>query len=344
MSLHDEIFEQPDAARRQLASSSDALDALAARLRAKPIASVVIAARGTSDHAAIYAQYVLGVRNGLSVGLATPSVVSVYGADPAVRESLVIGISQSGASPDIVAVVAAAARQGAPTLAITNDPASPLALTADHVIDLAAGPELAIAATKTYTTSLLAIARLSVALRPNADDDRALGALPTAMAAALELEPGVVSIVGELGPIDRCVIVGRGFEYATAREWALKLKELARVFADPYSAADFLHGPIALVQPGIPALVVAPAGAVADSMDELLEDLRARGVETVVASDVASTRALGRWSIALPTGVPEWLNPIVSIVAGQLFAYHLTRARGLDPDAPRYLSKVTRTT
>lgn len=344
MSLHDEILEQPAAARRQLASSLDALDALAARLRSKPVASVVIAARGTSDHAAIYAQYVLGVRNGLSVGLATPSVVSVYGAELDVRESLVIGISQSGASPDIVAVVAAAARQGAPTLAITNDPSSPLASAADHVIDLAAGPELAIAATKTYTTSLLAIARISLALRPDDEAERALHDLPSVIGAALELEPAVASIVGALGPIDRCVIVGRGFEYATAREWALKLKELARVFADPYSAADFLHGPIALVQPGVPALVVAPAGAVADSMDELLEDLRARGVESVVASDVASTRALGRWSIALPTGVPEWLRPIVSIVPGQLFAYHLTRARGLDPDAPRYLSKVTRTT
>jgi glucosamine--fructose-6-phosphate aminotransferase (isomerizing) len=344
MSLHDEIREQPAAARRQLASSPDALDALAARLRSKPVASVVIAARGTSDHAAIYAQYVLGVRNRLSVGLATPSVVSVYGAEIDVRDSLVIGISQSGESPDIVAVVAAAAHQGAPTLAITNDPSSPLAVAADHVVDLAAGPELAIAATKTYTTSLLAIGRLSLALAPDPEADRALAELPDAIAAALELEPAVAAIVAELGPIDRCVIVGRGFEYATAREWALKLKELARVFADPYSAADFLHGPIALVQPGVPVLVLAPEGAAAAGQSELLDDLNSRGVDTVVVSDVAATRDLGRWPIALPRGTPEWLRPIVSIVPAQLFAYHLTRARGLDPDAPRYLSKVTRTT
>lgn len=343
MSLHDEIAEQPAAARRQLASSPDSLDALAARLRTTPVASVVVAARGTSDHAAIYAQYVLGLRNGLSVGLATPSLVSIYGGELNVRHSLVIGISQSGASPDIVGVVAAAAGQGAPTLAITNDPSSPLAMAADHVVDLAAGPELAIAATKTYTTSLLAIARLSLALRPDPEAERALREVPTAITAALDLEPAVAGVVSELGPIDRCVIVGRGFEYATAREWALKLKELARVFADPYSAADFLHGPIALVQPGIPALVVAPAGATAPSMTELLDDLRARSVDTVVLSDVPATRGLGRWSIALPTGIPEWLRPVVSIVPGQLFAYHLTRARGLDPDSPRYISKVTRT-
>jgi glucosamine--fructose-6-phosphate aminotransferase (isomerizing) len=344
VSLHDEILEQPAAARRQLASSSDALEALAARLRLKPVASVVIAARGTSDHAAIYAQYVLGLRNRLSVGLATPSLVSIYGAELDVRDSLVIGISQSGASPDIVAVVAAAARQGAPTLAITNDPSSPLAGAADHVVDLAAGPELAIAATKTYTTSLLAIARLSLALDPDPEAGRALGDLPAAMATALDLEPAIGGVVAELGPVDRCVIVGRGFEYATAREWALKLKELAHVFADPYSAADFLHGPIALVQPGIPALVVAPAGAAAASMVELLDALRVRSVDAVVLSDVEATRDLGRWPISLPGGVPEWLRPVVSIVPGQLFAYHLTLARGLDPDAPRYISKVTRTT
>ncbi len=350
MSLRDEILEQPEAARRQLASSDAALEALAARLRADPVESVVIAARGTSDHAAIYGQYVLGIRNELSVGLATPSVVSLYGAEPRVRHSLVIGISQSGASPDIVAVVGAAARQGAPTLAITNDPTSPLALAADHVVDLAAGPELAIAATKTYTTSLLAIARLSLALDGRADDAavRTIAEIPDAMAAALAAEPHVREICAELaaepGGAGRCVIVGRGFEYATAREWALKLKELGRVFADPYSAADFLHGPIALVQPGIPAFVVAPTGAVSDGLEALLRDLQARDVETVVLSDDAATRDLGRWSIALPDGIPEWLRPIVSIVPAQLFAYHLTVARGLDPDEPRYISKVTRTT
>ena len=343
MTLHDEILEQPEAARRQLASSTEALAALAARHRANPFRSVVIAARGTSDHAAIYGQYLLGVRNALNVGLATPSVVSIYGADPDVRDSLVIGISQSGASPDIVAVVTAAARQGAPTLAITNDPSSPLAAAADHVIDLAAGPERAIAATKTYTTSLLAIARLSLALAPDAAAEAALGAVPEAVAVALRLEDRVAEIVGALGSMDRCVIVGRGFEYATAREWALKLKELAQVFADPYSSADFRHGPIALVQPGIPALVLAPAGATAESMSELVADLRDRGVDTVVVGDTGPALELGRWSIQVPAGVPEWLRPVVSIVPGQLFAYHATIARGLDPEAPRSLTKVTRT-
>lgn len=348
MSLHEEILEQPDALRRQLAAPSPGLEALAARLRTDPVDTVVIAARGTSDHAAIYAQYVLGVRNGLSVGLATPSIVSLYGAEPRVGRSLVVGISQSGASPDIVSVVAAARRQGAPTLAITNDPASPLAREADQVLDLAAGPELAIAATKTYTTSLLALARLSVALDPDPAADGAVATVPDAVAAALGLESTVESIAralaAEAGGFDRCVIVGRGYEYATAREWALKLKELARIFADPYSSADFRHGPIALVHPGIPVLVLAPVGVASDGQLELLRDLRERDVETVVASDDPEALTLGRWSIPIPASVPEWLRPIVSIVPAQLFAYHATLARGLDPDAPRYISKVTRTT
>jgi glucosamine--fructose-6-phosphate aminotransferase (isomerizing) len=348
VSLRDEILEQPEALRRQLGSSEPALEALADRLRRDPVESVVIAARGTSDHAAIYGQYVLGVRNRLSVGLATPSIVSLYGAEPRFGSSLVIGISQSGASPDIVGIVAAARRQGAPTLAITNDPASALAREAEFVLELSAGPELAIAATKTYTTSLLAIARLSLALDPDPAATAAAAAIPDAVAAALALEPDVEAIARALaaedGGFDRTVIVGRGFEYATAREWALKLKELARVFADPYSSADFRHGPIALVQPGIPVLVLAPAGEASEGQLELLQDLGARGVETVVASDDAAALALGRWSIPIPASVPEWLRPIVSIVPGQLFAYHATKARGLDPDAPRYISKVTRTT
>jgi glutamine---fructose-6-phosphate transaminase (isomerizing) len=347
VTLRDEIHEQPAALRRQLASSDAALEALADRLRESPVETVVIAARGTSDHAAIYGQYVLGVRNGLSVGLATPSIVSLYDADPRVGGSLVIGISQSGASPDIVGIVAAARRQGAPTLAITNDPASALAREADFVLELAAGPELAIAATKTYTTSLLAIARLSLALDPDPASQGGAEAIPDAVASALALEPAVREMAGALaaedGGFDRCVIVGRGFEYATAREWALKLKELARVFADPYSSADFRHGPIALVQPGIPVLVLAPAGAAAEGQLELLRDLQERGVETVVASDDEAALSLGRWSIPIPASVPEWLRPIVSIVPAQLFAYHATVARGLDPDAPRYISKVTRT-
>jgi glucosamine--fructose-6-phosphate aminotransferase (isomerizing) len=343
MGLRDEILEQPEAARRLLASDPASIEALAERLRSDPVDSVVIAARGSSDHAAIYAQYVFGVRHRLPVALAAPSITSIYGVEPEFRRALVIAISQSGASPDVVGVLAAARRQGAPTLAITNEPDSPLADAAEFVIALQAGPEKAVAATKTYTASLLAIARLSDALADGGGAE--LTAVPGYLEAALapQVEADAGRVAGALAAADRCVILGRGFEYATAREWALKLKELARVFADPYSAADFEHGPLALIEPGVPVLAVAPSGLAATGLGELLHRLGADGADITVLSDDPATRAIGARSVGLPTGIPDWLRPIVSIVPAQLFAYHLTRARGLDPESPRNLSKVTRT-
>ena len=345
MTLRDEIREQPAVATRLLADQAETVEAIAASLRHRPVRHVVIAARGTSDHAAIYAQYVLGVRHRLSVGLGTPSIVSLYGAAPDVGDALVIGISQSGASPDIVAVVAAARAQGAPTIAITNEPGSALSAAADRTIALGAGPERAIAATKTYTAELLAVAMLSAALADDPGDRAALAAIPEALALALQLEPDIERIAADQASSTRALVIARGYEYATAREWALKLKELARVFADPYSSADFQHGPLTLVEPGVPVLAVARAGAPAADLVALLARLRTDlGAELMVASDQPDVLELATWPVALPAGTPEWLGPIVSIVAGQLHAFHLTRARGLDPDAPRNLNKITRTT
>jgi glutamine---fructose-6-phosphate transaminase (isomerizing) len=344
MTLRGEILDQPDVARRFLARAPDVFGPLAETIRAHVVDHAVIAARGTSDHAAIYAQYVLGVRHALSVGLGTPSVISLYGAQPRLDRSLVIGISQSGASPDVVGVVAAGRSQGAPTVAITNDPTSPLALAAETCVDLGAGPELAIAATKTYTTELLAIASLSAALSGEPADAAALVRVPDAMASALELEPAVESMARDQAAADRLLVLARGYEYATAREWALKLKELARVFADPYSAADFEHGPLALLEPGVPVLATVRPGPTAGSLIELLRRLRDElDADIAVVSDQPEALDVARWPFALAAGTPEWLGPIVSIVVGQLHAMYLASARGVDPERPRNLNKVTRT-
>jgi glucosamine--fructose-6-phosphate aminotransferase (isomerizing) len=344
VTLRDEILQQPDVAARFLERAPEVVEPVARAIRDGAVDHVVIAARGTSDHAAIYAQYVLGIRHGLSVGLGTPSVISLYGARPRLERSLVIGISQSGASPDVVGVVAEGRRQGAPTLAITNHPDSPLAEAAETRIALEAGPELAVAATKTYTTSLLAIAALSAAVRGGADDTAKLAALPDTMASALGLEPEIVAMCHDQAAADCLLVLARGYEYATAREWSLKLKELARVFADPYSAADFEHGPVALLESGVPVLATVRPGPTRDGLVALLRRLRGElGAELAVASDDADALALAHWPLRLPAGTPEWLGPIVSIVVGQLHALHLTRARGLDPEMPRNLSKVTRT-
>ena len=357
MSLASEIAEQPDVAARLLSAGRPAIEAIADRiahrLRDRDVDHVVVAARGTSDHAAIYAQYLFGTRLRLPVALAAPSLLSIYGVEPRFDRSLVIGVSQSGRSPDIVGVVAAARRHGAPTVAITNDPASDLAAAAEHAIDLAAGPELAVAATKTYTAELLSIALLVVALErhlpldePQASDPEPdLASLPASLTAAVATEPQAEAVARHLaaGHRDRLIVVGRGYEYATARELALKLKELARIAADPYSAADFLHGPLALAEPGHPILVLAPAGAAAADVDELLGRLGELGVERIVISDRLDVVNLGPVGVRLPSGVAEWLMPIVSIVPGQVLARHLAIARGLDPEAPRWIGKVTLT-
>ncbi len=343
--LRDEIRQQPEVAAGLLRAAAPVVDAVAAELRRRDAGLVVIAARGTSDHAAVFAQYVLGARNGLPVALAAPSLATLYDASPSYRNALVIGVSQSGQSPDVVGVVAAARRQGALTLAITNEPGSPLAEAAAQVLDLGAGEERSVAATKTYTAELLSVAMLSAAL--DGDPGPARGQLelvPQAIAAALEAEPEAARIAADQASLGRAVVLGRGFGYATAREWSLKLKEIAQLWADPYSAADFAHGPVALLAPGDAVFASVSSGPARDALvaplRALVSDLDA---DVLVLSDDAEARSIGRWSLPVPGGLPEWLNPIAAIVPAQLHAMHLAIARGLDPERPRGLRKVTET-
>jgi glucosamine--fructose-6-phosphate aminotransferase (isomerizing) len=342
MGLRDEIFEQPGVLRGVLETQMENIRRVAEAIRQREVRFVMLAARGTSDHAGIYAQYVWGVRNGLPVALAAPSLFTLYDASPRLSGALVVGISQSGQSPDVVGVLAEAKRQGAPTLAITNNVASPLAQAADFALDVHAGPEQAVAATKTYTAELMVLAALSAAMR--GEDMAALGAVPDAARQALELESDIEAIAAQHREMAQCVVLGRGFNYATAREWALKLKELAYVLADPYSAADFQHGPIALVERGFPVLAVIPSGAVFADLLALARRLRGEyGARLLVVSDDAEARSVGQAALRLPAGLPEWLTPLVSIIPAQLYCCHLTRAKGYDPEAPRHLRKVTLT-
>jgi glucosamine--fructose-6-phosphate aminotransferase (isomerizing) len=341
MTMRSELGEGPAIVEGLLGAALGQVDEVARAVRARPIDLAVIAARGTSDHAAIYAQYILGARNGLLVAPAAPSLVSLYGAPPRLRNALVLGISQSGRSPDVVAVLAESRRQGALTVAVTNDRTSELAAAAEYVVELEAGEERAVAATKTYLAEIAVIAMLSAALSGDQASQDELRALPAALRAALEQEALVARLAESWAEESRCAILARGFHYATAREWALKLKELAYVLADPYSAADFQHGPIALVGEGYPILAVATTGPALESMTELLTRLSAARARLIVLSDAAGLEGLGD-VVALPT-VPEWLSPLVAILPAQLFAYHLARARGLDTENPRNLSKVTLT-
>jgi len=341
VSMRSELGEGPDVVERVVNGAADQVNALARAVRGRTIDFVLIAARGTSDHAAIYAKYVLGSRNGLPVALAAPSLVSIYGTPLRLHNALVLGISQSGRSPDVVADLEDARRQGALTAVITNDRFSELAAAAEYVIELEAGPEVAVAATKTYLAEIAILAMLSSTLSGDATSAAQLGALPAALREALLVEDAVARLAQGRAGDDRCVVLARGFHYATAREWALKLKELAYVLADPYSAADFQHGPIALIEAGFPVLAVATTGPALDGMAQLLQHLHEARARLLVLSDATDLLDLGD-SVPLPA-VPEWLSPLVAILPAQLYAYHLAVARGLDTEAPRYLSKVTLT-
>jgi len=341
--LSKEIHEQPQALARLLDEQAETAAHIAAAIRARDVRYAIFAARGTSDNAARYAQYLFGALNRLPAALATPSLFSIYHAPPRMRDALVLGVSQSGQSPDIVAVVEEGRRQGALTVAVTNEPASPLAQAADYVLPLGAGEERAVAATKTYTTQLAALALLAV--QTAADDERLveLRRVPEAVKTTLALEEPIAQAAQRYTYAAECVVLGRGYNYATAFEIALKLKELTYIVAEPYSSADFRHGPVAIVERGFPAIVVAPQGQVYADMRALTRELAAREAELIVISDQDEPLRLARAPLKLPAVLPEWLSPFTCVVPGQLLAMHITLAKGYDPDHPRGLKKVTET-
>mgnify|MGYP005839556507 CR=1 FL=1 len=341
--LYREITEQPAVLERLLATVLPVARQAVADIRASKVDWVLIAARGSSDNAATYAKYLFGIQNGLPVALAAPSIYTIYGHPPRIKNALVIGISQSGRSPDIVAVLEQARAEGLPTLAITNTSDSPLTQAARHVLPCNAGAEHSVAATKTYTAELVALALLSVLLSDDAGRLAQVQRIPDAVAETLVAMKDVAQKAERYRYMQDCVVIGRGYNYATAFEAALKLKELTYVGAQPYSSADFMHGPIAIVEPGYPVILIAPSGQVYQDLARLAENLGARRADLVVISDEAKVLDLAQTPLRLPVTVPEWLSPVTAVLPAQLLAYHLALARGLDPDRPRGLRKITET-
>ncbi|HKY40365.1 MAG TPA: SIS domain-containing protein [Polyangiaceae bacterium] len=339
-----EILEQPATLRRLLSEGREPVQKAAAKLKEFGPEWALIAARGSSDNAARYAQYLLGAHNGLGVALAVPSLISLYGATPRMGRAAVIGISQSGQSPDIVGVLSSAAKQGAVTIAVTNDPASPLAKASNATLPLLAGEEKGIAATKTYTAQLLSLAMLSVALEGSAERQATLAQVPGYVEQVIESVQANVSEAAQgFAKAGKLVVLGRGFNYATTFEVALKIKETSYCVAEPYSIADLLHGPVAMIDQEFPVIVIAASGAALTDIPTLFDLLEKRGARTLAISDRPDVLSRAHFGLKLPSGVPEWLSPIVAVVAGQLFANALCLASGQDPDKPRGLSKVTLT-
>ncbi|HKW72515.1 MAG TPA: SIS domain-containing protein [Candidatus Dormibacteraeota bacterium] len=327
-SFRAEIAEQPEVAARLLERGAAAAAEIARRVHKLEPRVFAIAARGSSDNAALYAKYLFGARNRALIALAAPSLFTHYARPPRLDGACAIGISQSGESPDVIAVIEEARRQGSLTIAITNEASSHLATAAELVLPLEAGPEVSVPASKTYTASLLALALISQAVDPDPAFAASLKALPEAIERTLARDLELEALApGLLGP--RAIVLGRGYNFSTAEEIALKLSETSYVLARAWSVADFEHGPIAIVEAGLPALVVDGGGMVAANLDAVKRRLEAKGCPVLHLRD--------------DSGLPESLTPITLAVAGQLLAYHVAVARGHDPDRPRTIQKITRT-
>ncbi|MGP3986675.1 SIS domain-containing protein [Streptomyces sp. 3N207] len=337
-----EMAEQPTVLRRILDEGAPAIREVAERIAAKNPRFVLLTARGTSDNAALYAKYLLEIQLGKPCGLTSMSTTTAYGAQPDLNDCLVITISQSGGSPDLVASTEAAREAGALTLAVTNNADSPLAQVSEFHIDVLAGPEKALPATKTYTAELLALYLFVDGLRGGSRAEAAK-ALPELAEAVLARKSEVKALAARYRFAERMVLTARGYSYPTAKEAALKLMETSYIPALSYSGADLLHGPLAMVDNISPVIAVVADGKGGEALGPVLERLRDRGADLVV---IGRQEEVDRASagFALPTeGLPEELQPIVQILPLQMLAYEVTMARGQDPDAPRSLAKVTKT-
>jgi len=344
MTLHSEILEQPTRLENLLSSQRKTVEEIAKAISSHDIQFVFLAARGTSDNAGRYANYLWGAKNSLPMALATPSLFTYYQQPPKIKNALVVGISQSGQSPDIVSVLAEGKKQGNLTLAITNESNSPLAQNADFVLDIQAGDEKAVAATKTYTSQLMSIAMLSAAMSGLASHWGELEQVSGWARDALLQDQKIAQAAQRYRYMQQSVVLGRGYNYATAFEWALKLKELTYVAAEPYSSADFKHGPVAIVESGFPVFAISPKGKVFESMLSMLKYLKKDLLaELIVISNNQEALKLAQIPIEISPNIPEWLTPLISIIPAQLFAYHLTLAKGYNSEEPRTIQKVTET-
>jgi glutamine---fructose-6-phosphate transaminase (isomerizing) len=336
-----EIAEQPEALRRTfqaLLSQVGELEALATGTR-----QVLFIARGSSDNAAVYGQYLCSARAGRLATMASPSVATVYRARLDLREVLAVAVSQSGATEEIVATLDWARACGARTVAVTNATGSPLTEVADVTLATRAGPELSVPATKTYTTQLAAMAVLAAALAGGAVGAGELERVPEAVARMLEAAPAAEALAERLVAVETLVVSGRGYAYSTALELSLKLKETCYLTALGLSHADLVHGPIAIVDAGTPALLVAAGdGPMVQEMTGLARRIAATGALVYGIGGDHAFAAACRAALPGPS-LPEHLAPFALIVPGQLLTEALARAKGLDPDAPRGLGKVTQT-
>jgi len=351
----DEVRQQPAALQRTLKSELAQIKELKRLVSAKKPRFIVLVARGTSDNAAQFGRYLLEITTGIPVSLSAPSIFTLYKAKVSLADSLVVAISQSGESTDTNLVLERARQQGALTVGITNESSSTLARLADYAFLVRAGKEKSVAATKTYTGQLLALYLLAYALGGSIRVED-LRRLPDWTASALKLEDQVAEAAQRYRFMDHALVVGRGLNYSNAFELALKLMETCYVVAERFSSADLLHGPIAMLEAGFPVFLFAPPGVTWPGLRQLIARLSEIETETLIVTDESNRRAVKQiggeklaHKVCIPVdlahkdGPTDLFTPIPYIVPAQLFAGWLAHVKGLDPDRPRSLKKVTQT-
>lgn len=338
-----EIKSQPETLEKMIRQEGAKVARIAKAAAARKPAFFMMVARGSSDNAALFGKYLFEAHAGIPAVLAAPSIFTVYKKKPNLKNGVVIGVSQSGQAPDIIETLAEAQRQGALTIAITNTANAPICDVADETILLRAGKEKGLAATKTYTAQLMSMLMLSASFAGDARLSSDILTIPDLMEKTLSVEDEIAALSERYRYVEHCVIIGRGYNYSTVKEAALKLMETCYIVAQPFSTADFMHGPIAIAGVGFPTFLCVPAGKMLPQLREMCAGLNEKGLETIVISPDKKSLDMAVRGIKMPVSPREVLSPMVNIVPFQFFAHYLSGARGLDPDKPRFLNKVTRT-
>ncbi len=341
--MRRELRQTPTVLTKLYESEFPRIEKYAKFLADQDIRQVTFVARGSSDNACLYGKYIVESLLNIPAHLAAPSILTVYKSHLSLSNTLVIAVSQSGEGTDINEYTADAVASGAPTLAITNHVRSPLAQTADFVIPLHAGREESVAATKTYVSECYALLALVACWAKHKVALDQIVKLPEITDRIIEIEEDVKAKVSRYRYMDRAVTIGRGYHYATAKEFSLKLMETSYLPVQAFSMADFMHGPIAMINDGFPTFLFVARGKMERPMLNILKDLHEKKSETVVFSNTNETKRYATTHFIMPRSVAEIATPIPYIIPAQFFAMYLADLKGINPDKPKFLSKVTKT-
>jgi len=339
--MWEEILEQPSAVERCINYNKGIIKELITAVELKKIKMVIIAARGTSDHAAIYAKYAIETLKGIPVSLAAPSVITVYDSSLDMSECLVLGISQSGKAEDVRLFLDSAKRQGGITVSLTNDLESPLAREANFHLYCSAGEEKSVAATKTFTTQLASILYFVSEWANNAEMKKEILLLSGGIEETIDINKNMADVVERYRFMNECFVLARGINYAASMETALKIQETCYVRAKAYATSDFYHGPFAMVDKDMPVIMFLPEGQAYSDAYDMAKKVVGVGADLLVVSNIDDALMLGNVGLRIAQTSTDYISPFFNVVVAQMFACELSLAKGLNPDSPRALNKVT---